>query len=317
MLSFQPIGRPPPGRGGADRPAHQRGKHMDHPEFAGRVRRPLVALGAALAMAFTAGHSAPAKADLLETIKERGTLVVGTEARFPLFEFVENGEIVGYSSDIMEHIMAELPGVTLDQLDLPWQGILPGLAAERFDYVVTSVTVTKERYDTYHLSLPIADATMAVLKRKGDDTINTPEDIAGKIAGSQTGSAQLQALETLAAELEGAGTPVSDIRTYVDFGEAYADLAAGRLQAVVNSLPNLLEAVRQRPDAFEVVQPTFGPKKYFSWAGRKDENSASLNAFMDEQIRRLNEDGTLAELQTKWFGDVMDLPSDALPEPTE
>jgi hypothetical protein len=38
---------------------------------------------------------------------------------------------------------------------------------------------------------------------------------------------------------------------------------------------------------------------------------------MDEQIRRLNESGVLAELQRKWFGDVMELPSGELPEPAE
>jgi polar amino acid transport system substrate-binding protein len=289
-----------------------------HDTGAGARRRYVsLALGAIFAVALAAGVSPSARADLLEEIKQRGTFVVGTEARFPPFEFVEGGEIVGYSTDIMKRVMEEMPGVRLEQLDLPWQGILPGLAANRFDYVITSVTVTKERYDLYHLSLPIADATMAVLKRKGDDSINSPQDVAGQIVGSQAGSAQLQALESLATELEAAGTPVSNIRTYVDFGEAYADLAAGRLQAVVNSLPNLLEAARQRPDVFEVVSPTFGPKKYFSWAGRKDEASSSLNTFMDEQIRRLNEDGTLAELQRKWFGDVMELPSDVLPEPAE
>jgi polar amino acid transport system substrate-binding protein len=277
----------------------------------------MLACGAVLASALALGGAGSARADLLEEIKERGTFVVGTEARFPPFEFVEDGKIVGYSSDMMEHIMAALPGVTLEQLDLPWQGILPGLAAKRFDYVITSVTVTKERYDAYHLSLPIADATMAVLKRKGDSSINRAEDVAGKVVGSQAGSAQLQALEALAAELEAAGTPVQEIRTYVDFGEAYADLGAGRLAAVVNSLPNQLEAARQRPDAFEVVLPTFGPKKYFAWAGRKDADSASLNAFMDAQIRQLNESGVLAELQREWFGDVMELPSDALPEPAE
>jgi polar amino acid transport system substrate-binding protein len=270
-----------------------------------------------LTLALAVADEPSAQADLLGEIKQRGTFVVGTEARFPPFEFVEGGEIVGYSADMMEHIMQELPGVSLEQLDLPWQGILPGLAAKRFDYVITSVTVTKERYDAYHLSLPIADATMAVIKRKGDDSIGSAQDVAGKVVGSQAGSAQLQALEALAAELEEAGTPVADIRTYVDFGEAYADLAAGRLAAVVNSLPNQLEAARQRPDVFEVVLPTFGPKKYFSWAGRKDEESASLNTFMDEQIRRLNESGVLAELQRKWFGDVMELPSDELPEPAE
>jgi polar amino acid transport system substrate-binding protein len=275
------------------------------------------AFGAMLALTIAFADAMPARADLLEEIKQRGTFVIGTEARFPPFEFVEAGKIVGYSTDMMAHIMEALPGVTLEQLDLPWQGILPGLAAGRFDYVITSVTVTKERYDAYHLSLPIADATMAIIKRKGDDSIDSAQDIAGKVVGSQAGSAQLQALEGLAAELEAAGTPVSDIRTYVDFGEAYADLAAGRLAAVVNSLPNQLEAARQRPDVFEVVLPTFGPKKYFSWAGRKDAESGSLNAFMDEQIRRLNESGVLAELQRKWFGDVMELPADELPEPAE
>jgi polar amino acid transport system substrate-binding protein len=290
---------------------------MQESGIAERTGRRALAFGGALALTMAVADAPPAQADLLEEIKQRGTLVVGTEARFPPFEFVEGGEIVGYSSDMMERIMQELPGVTLEQLDLPWQGILPGLAAKRFDYVITSVTVTKERYDAYHLSLPIADATMAVIKRKGDDSIGSAEDVAGKVVGSQAGSAQLQALEALAAELEAAGTPVSDIRTYVDFGEAYADLAAGRLAAVVNSLPNQLEAARQRPDAFEVVLPTFGPKKYFSWAGRKDAESESLNAFMDEQIRVLNESGTLAELQRKWFGDVMDLPSDELPQPAE
>lgn len=290
---------------------------MHHAGIAVRKVGHALAFGAAVALTFAIADAPPAQADLLEEIKQRGTFVVGTEARFPPFEFVEGGEIVGYSSDMMEHIMEALPGVTLEQLDLPWQGILPGLAAKRFDYVVTSVTVTKERYDAYHLSLPIADATMAVLKRKGDDSIRRAEDVAGKVVGSQAGSAQLQALEALAAELDAAGTPVSEIRTYVDFGEAYADLGAGRLAAVVNSLPNQLEAARQRPDVFEVVLPTFGPKKYFSWAGRKDADSASLNAFMDEQIRGLNESGVLADLQRKWFGDVMELPSDELPEPAE
>ena len=241
---------------------------MHHPAITSRRTGRALGLGAVLTLAVAVADMPSAQADLLEEIKQRGTFVVATEARFPPFEFVEGGKIVGYSADMMEHIMEELPGVSLEQLDLPWQGILPGLAAKRFDYVITSVTVTKERYDAYHLSLPIADATMAVIKRKGDDSIGNAQDVAGKVVGSQAGSAQLQALEALAAELEEAGTPVADIRTYVDFGEAYADLAAGRLAAVVNSLPNQLEAARQRPDVFEVVLPTFGPKKYFSWAGR-------------------------------------------------
>ena len=215
----------------------------------------------------------------------------------------------------MVHVMKALPGVTLTRLDLPWQGILPGLAAAKFDYVVTSVTVTKERYEKYALSLPIADATMALVKRKGDDSIMAPADIAGHMVGSQAGSAQLQALEAFAEGLESAGEGVEGIKTYVDFNEAFADLAAGRISAVCNSLPNLLDLVSKRPDTFEMVLPTFGPKKYFSWAGRKDAESASLVAFMDEQLAALNESGVLTALQEKWFGGPMDLPADMLPVP--
>lgn len=271
-----------------------------------------------IAAGLAASLIAPAAAeDLLDGIKAKGAFTVATEARFPPFEFVENGQIVGYSADMMAEVMKALPDVKLERLDLPWQGVLPGLAAKRFDYVVTSVTVTKERYDAYHLSLPIADATMAILKRKDDASITKPEDIAGKTVGSQTGSAQLQALEAFAAELNAKGTPISGTKTYVDFSEAYADLGAGRIDAVVNSLPNLLEAARQRPDVFEVVLPTFGPKTYFSWAGRKDEDSAKLNALIDAELRKLGESGKLAELQKKWFGAAMELPTDKLPEPAK
>ena len=265
-----------------------------------------IVLGAALAATLTS--PAAQAADLLEKIKTDKVFTVATEARFAPFEFIEDGKIVGYSADIMDEIMTALPGVELKRLDLPWQGILPGLAASRFDYVVTSVTVTPERMEAYHLSTPIADATMAILKRKGDADIANPEDIAGMPVGSQAGSAQLAALETFADELEAAGGAAVTVSTYTDFTEAYADLGTGRIRAVVNSLPNLLEAARQRPDMFEVVLPTFGPKTYFSWAGRNDEDSAALNALMDEELVKLNQSGKLAELQTKWFGGPMELP---------
>ncbi|MGO6664414.1 transporter substrate-binding domain-containing protein [Rhizobium ruizarguesonis] len=260
--------------------------------------------------AFAIALAAPvaSAAELLEKIKTDKVFTVATEARFAPFEFVEDSKIVGYSADIMAEIMKALPGVELKRLDLPWQGILPGLAASRFDYVVTSVTVTPERMKAYHLSAPIADATMAVLKRKGDTDIAKPEDIAGKPVGSQAGSAQLAALEKFAGELKAGGKGDATISTYTDFSEAYADLGTGRIKAVINSLPNLLEAARQRPDVFEVVLPTFGAKTYFSWAGRNDAQSASLNSLMDAELVKLNTSGKLGELQKKWFGATMELP---------
>lgn len=260
---------------------------------------------------------APARADLLQDIKNKKEIVIATEARYAPFEFLENGKIVGYSTDMLAIIMKDLPGVKLNRLDLPWQGILPGLDAKKFDYVVTAVTVTKERAQRYHLSLPIADATLAILKRKGDSSIEKPADIVGKPVGSQAGAAQLQGLQAYDAELKAknGGKGASEIKSYVDFNEAYADLAAGRISAVVNSLPNLLYVAKTRPDVFAVVPGTIGPKKYFSWVGRKDADSASLNKFFDDEIAKLNTSGEMAKLQEKWFGFKMPVPADKLPAP--
>jgi polar amino acid transport system substrate-binding protein len=257
-------------------------------------------------------------ADLLERIKEKGEIVIASEARYPPFEYVENGKIVGYGVDLFQEVMKALPDVKVTRLDLPFQGLLPGLQTKKFDAIITSVTVNKQRYDTYRLSLPIADASFAYVKRKGDTSLNKPEDLSGKTVGTQAGSAQLKATQSFSKQLEGKGlAPIASIQTYVDFNEAYADLAAGRTDAVVNSLPNLLYLQKQRGDVFETVQTTFGAPTYFSWAFRKDDDSKSLADLVDDQFRKLAADGTMAKLQEKWFGFTMKLPTDALPVPKE
>jgi polar amino acid transport system substrate-binding protein len=139
--------------------------------------------------------SSASASNLLAAIKQRGTVTVGTEAAYEPFEFIKDGKIVGYGSDILAYIVEQL-GVKLDQKDLPFQGILPGLEAKQFDFVATAVGITPERAKKYAMTVPIADGTVAVLKRKGDNSIKTPEDIVGKVVGSQLGSAQLMALKT-------------------------------------------------------------------------------------------------------------------------
>ena len=270
-----------------------------------------LALVAALAL-----HTAsPARADLLDDIKRRGTMTIATEARYPPFEYVENGKIVGYATELWAEVAAKLPGVQVQQLDLPWQGILPGLAAGRFDFVVTSVTTTRERIERYAFTVPIAEATVALAVRKGG-AVTKPEDIAGKAVGSQAGSAQLQALRDLDEKLtrEG-GRGASAIREYVDFNEAYADLAAGRLQAVAASLPNLAPLVKERGDVFAIVQPTIGPRTFFGWVGRNDEASASLVKLVSDTLAESNRSGKMAELQRKWFGFTMDVPAERVMDP--
>jgi polar amino acid transport system substrate-binding protein len=186
--------------------------------------------------------------------------------------------------------------------------VLPGLDAEKFDMVAGPATITKARMERYRFTIPIADATVAILKQAKDTAITKPADIAGKTVGSGKATAQLQQLRDYAATL----SPPPTIREYVDFSTAYADLAAGRVVAVANSLPNIAYVAQQRPNVFAVVQPPFGQKSYFGYIGRKDAASTGLMDAVDAEILKMKKDGRLGTLQKKWFGVVFDTPDTAV-----
>jgi len=270
-----------------------------------------------LALATVLASSLVQAGDLLQRITEEKQITIATEARFAPFESVENGKIVGYGVDLMNYVLADLPGVKVKQLDLPFQGILPGLDTGKFDFVVTSVTVNKARFEQFAFTVPIAESTVALLKRGNDDSIGSLSDLNGKVVGSQSGSGQLQILQAYDQKLKDAGQPgLKAIRQYVSFDEAYADLALGRLDGVAQSLSNLGPLIKSRPGVFTTLSDMLGPQTYYGWVGRKDADSASLVKLFSDGIARANRDGTMKTLQEKWFGFTMDVPADAMPEPS-
>ena len=246
--------------------------------------------------------------DTLAEVKKRGELVIATEMQFAPFDMSDNGTYKGLDRDLIDAVGKAL-GVKVKYLDLPWTSILPGLEAKKFDLCVAPVTITKERMKRYLFTVPIADATAALLKRAKDASIKKPEDIAGKTVGGQKGTAQLAQLKAFAAKLP---KPV-EIKEYVDNNQSYADLAAGRIDASVNSFPNLAYAAAQRSDTFAVVTPPFGQPTYFSWVGRLGDKT--LIDAINTAIIKTESDGTMEKIQKQWLGQTMSLPK-TVPEPT-
>ena len=257
----------------------------------------------AAALAATLGSAAFAE-DALERVKAAGVLTVGTETAFAPFDFIDAGKHAGMNIDVFDAIGTEL-GVTIEWVTLPWDGVLPGLESGKFDMVAGPATITKARMERYRFSVPVAEATVALLKQAGDDSLVEPSQITGKVVGSGKATAQLAQLQEYAATLN---PPPTEIKEYVSFNEAYADLAAGRIVAVANSFPNIAFVAQERPDTFAVVEPPFGVKTYFGFPGRKDPEYASLMDAIDAALLKMKADGRLAEIQKKWFGVSFDTP---------
>ena len=176
--------------------------------------------------AFTGSASAETT---LEKIKRTGKTTVGTEAAFPPFEFIKDGKIVGYGKDILDYIIADL-GVELNQLDLPWQGILPGVLAGKFDFVATSVSIRPERVVKYAYTVPIAEGPTWTMKRAGDDSMKSIDDLAGKVVGTQLASAGEATGKEFEAKLKEKGLGgYKELKLYTAYPETYLALANGEI----------------------------------------------------------------------------------------
>lgn len=257
------------------------------------------------ALVLSLGLAGAANADQLADIKAKGKMIAATEMHFAPFDMLVDGQYQGIGRELFDEVAKEL-GVEVEYLDLPWSSVLPGLEAAKFDVVNAPVTITAERLQRYSFTLPIGNATVALAKKAGDTSIAAPADIAGKAVGSQKGSAQLDQLKAFSATL---ATP-TDVREYVNIDEALADLAAGRIQAVANSMPLMGYAAVQRPEVFELVMPPFGEPKYFAWVARPGDDSVSLIAAINAAILKMHEDGRLDAINAKWLGAAPELPTE-------
>jgi len=264
-----------------------------------------LSLSIAFGASFAGGSLAFAQ-DALERVKSAGVMSVGTETAFAPFDFIdETGAHAGLNVDLFEEIGKEL-GVEIEWVELPWEGVFPGLEAGQFDMVAGPATITKARMERYRFLTPIAEATVAILKQAGDDSIQKPEDIAGKLVGAGKATAQLAQVQEYGETLP---EPI-ETREYVGYNEAYADLAAGRIAAVANSLPNIAYLAQQQPDVFETVTPAFGLKTYFGFIGTKNPEDQSLLDAVNAALMTIKEDGRMAELQEKWFGQSFETPDE-------
>lgn len=267
---------------------------------------------AILACATVFAMSGPVQAgSVLEGVYDAGKITVATEVAYPPMEFLQDGKVVGYGKDVLDLVVTDM-SVDLDQLQLPWDGILAGVLSKKYDMVATSVAIKPDRVDKYAYTRPLAVAETMLVKRHGDDSMSDVTDVNGKIVGVELGSSQAQEVEALDAELKAAGNAgLADIRGFKSTDDMRLALASGQID--IGTIPSfsLAPMQKQRPDTFARLD-VIGKGTLFAWVAHPD--GADLRDRVNAAINKLEADGTLSELQLKWFGFEMDLPEDYLPD---
>jgi len=266
-----------------------------------------VACVIAVAFAFAGAASAQ---DTLEKIKKSGKVTVGTEAAFPPFEMVKDGKIIGYGKDIIDYIVADMK-VELVQLDVPFQGIFPGLLAGKFDFVATALLMNETTTKKFAFTMPFAEGTSSFAKRKGDESMKRVEDLNGKIVATQLGTGSEKIMRAVNEKFRAEGKGGFELKLFTSMPEAYLALANRQVDAVTSLLASLRALEARQPKVYEVVGPVIAGREYLGWACRPED--IKLRDYLSSKIKELRDSGKLAEMQQKWFGFTTELPDSGVP----
>jgi polar amino acid transport system substrate-binding protein len=241
------------------------------------------------------GTIAPAAANggPIELLNQ-GKLIVGSDTAFPPFESIENGKAVGFDVDLITEIGKRIGNLQVEVQTAVFDTIFTSLAAKKFDVVVSAVTIKEERKRTVDFSDPYYTSDLSLSVRAGNqEKFATVDDLQGQTIGVQAATTSEECAKT-ALKAKG---KIADIRAYDTIPDAFTDLAAGRVAAVLIDLPTARKIAEDRT-GIDVVQVIRTQEDYGIAVGK---HAPNLRVAINDALKKMKDDGTYARLFVKWF----------------
>ncbi|QJD86078.1 amino acid ABC transporter substrate-binding protein [Cohnella herbarum] len=234
--------------------------------------------------------SSPVAQSSLDDIKASGKLKIGTEGTYAPFTYHdESGKLTGFDVEIAEEVSKRL-GVEPEFLETPWDGIIAGLDAKRFDVIFNQVSITDERKEKYDFSDPYIVSKAVLLVHEDNTEITKLADLKGKSAAQS-----LTSNLTKIAEENGAKIVGTD-----GFNQAIDLLLTKRVDATINDGLSYLDLKKQKPDVkIKVVDETSEASHSAALIRKGNEE---LVAAINEALAAMQSDGTYLKISEKYFG---------------
>jgi polar amino acid transport system substrate-binding protein len=229
------------------------------------------------------------------TTLEEGVLQVGSCLDYPPFESVKGGDEVGFDVDLTEAI-AERLGLEVQWVRADFDTIFTAVAGNQFDMVAAASTITEEREQVVDFSDPYYNSRQALVVNTAEtpDIASTADIGEGDVVGVQRGTTGKDwADENLAPQ-------GAEITTFTAAPDAFRDLEAGNIQAVVNDEPSSAEIVKDL-QGVEVVEAIDTDEEYgFPFSPENPELREAVNQALAEVIA----DGTYQQIFEQYFPGV-------------
>jgi glutamine transport system substrate-binding protein len=236
-------------------------------------------LNIAAAAAFALGATA-ASAD---------RLVVATDTAFVPFEFMQDGEYVGFDIDMWNMIAEELE-LEFDLRPMDFNGIIPGLQTGQVDVALAGITIRADRAEVIDFSDGYYDSGFLIMVPVDSD-IQGADDLDGKTLAVRTG--------TSAADYARENFTGTELRLFPNIDNAYLELRTGRVDAAMHDTPNVLYYIATAGDG---QVKAVGTQMMAHQYGIGFPKGSELVEPVNQVLANMREDGRYDEIYMKWFG---------------
>ena len=210
--------------------------------------------------------------------------VVGTNAEYPPFEYVENGEIAGFDAEIIKEA-AKRMGIEYKWLNTNFDGLIPALQTKKVDIVIARMSVTPEREKAVNFSIPYLTSNVAIVTNS-KNPIKDMNDLSGKSYGVELGTTK----EASARKIDGA-----EVVPFSSTTGALVALKSGKIDGMVLDESVSSKYIEKNPELVLVGIMEGEPK---AAAFNKDDKELMEN--FSKVLEEMITDGTVAELREKY-----------------
>jgi len=232
--------------------------------------------------------------EILNAIMERGELRVGFEAGYLPFEMAnKEGDFVGFDIDMAKE-MAKAMGVKFVPVNTAWDGIIPALLTDKFDIIMSGMTITQSR----NLQINFADPYIIVgqtilLNKKHEGVVTSYKDLNDPqyTITSKLGTTGEQAVKRM--------MPKANYKSFEVESEAALEALSGAADATVYDLPfcAVFMAQQGKDQMIFLDEPfTYEP---LAWAIRQGDPDF-LN-WLNNFLSQMKNDGRYDRIYNKWI----------------
>ena len=238
-------------------------------------------------------------ADGTFTTVEDGKLIMSTNATFPPYEMVADGDGVngsGYEGIDIEiaYALADKLGLELVIDDMDFDAALLAVQNNSADMMLAGLSYSEERDEVVDFSDPYATGVQVVIVKEGSDV--TLDNLGDYMIGTQRGTTgYLYASDTP----ENGGYGEDHVIGYDSGVTAVQELINGTIDAVIIDKQPAEAYVAANPDAGLTILPGNWVEEDYCLAVDEG-NTALLNA-LNTALNELKSDGTLDEIAAKYI----------------